>query len=295
MPRRDDEYDDDLDRPARRRRPRDDEDDEDDEDLPPPRKKKGSLWLVLGVVGGLLLLCCGGGLFGVWYGCDSFRQGFREGFNKSADRTAAANDLKQIGLACHNYNDRLGTFPTNSHAPNGQPLLSWRVHILPFLGQEALYRQFNLNEPWDGPTNRRLLDQMPAVYATPAERAGRAVMGNKTYYRGFSSPGALFERPPGPAGAFQPGRGVSFAQVTDGLSNTIMAVEAGTAVEWTKPDDLDAGPGKPFPALGGARPRDDMVMVLFADLSVRSVRRTTPESTWRAAVTYAGNEIVTFD
>ena len=65
---------------------------------------------------------------------------------------AGANNLKQIGLAMHNFHDSYGGFPAAySTDKNGKPLLSWRVHILPFVEGQALYRQFKLDEPWDSP------------------------------------------------------------------------------------------------------------------------------------------------
>src|SRR5262249_29159759 len=45
------------------------------------------------------------------------------------------------------------------------PLLSWRVAILPYIGQRALYQRFRLNEPWDSKHNKKLLAQMPKVFA----------------------------------------------------------------------------------------------------------------------------------
>ena len=48
--------------------------------------------------------------------------------------------------------------------PNPAPQLSWRVHILPHLGYEQLYDRFALDEPWDSPTNRKLLSEMPPEY-----------------------------------------------------------------------------------------------------------------------------------
>jgi hypothetical protein len=214
----------------------------------------------------------------------------------------SSNNLKQISLAVHDYAEKNDDLPRNTYSPDGRPLLSWRVHILPFLGEEQLYKQFNLNEPWDSPNNMRLLNQMPRVYATPAEQMGKAPMGHKTYYRGFSSPGAIFaRREGGPVGKKrlgfdpQPGRRLRFNDIQDGMTNTLLAVEAGDAVEWTKPDDLDASAGRPFPALGGARPGAELVVVVFVDGSVKAVRKAASESQWRAAVTYAGGEAEILD
>ena len=64
------------------------------------------------------------------------------------------NNLKQIGLALHMYHDVNGKFPTNVYGPKGEPLLSWRVHLLPFLEEDGLYKQFKMDEAWDGPTNK---------------------------------------------------------------------------------------------------------------------------------------------
>ena len=328
MPRYDDEDDD---RP-RRRRPRDEDDgdeaprsrrrDADEDELPRRRrgreddddfagvrpKKKSSLGLILGILGGVFVVCCGGGGFAGYYFFDTF-------VGEKKEERDSANNLKQIGIALHHYHDVNGGLPVNTVGPNGQPLLSWRVHLLPYVDEQGLYSQFKLDEPWDGPNNRRLLDRMPRVYATPAERKGSAPMGNKTYYRGFSNPGAVFApragQPfPGPPGGFggPPGMGgpggpafrpnavgLGLGNIMDGTSNTIAVVEAGDPVEWSKPDDLDASPGKAFPKLGGVRPKGDKFLILLLDGSYRLVRRTTSESTLRAAVSAQGGEVVVWD
>ena len=75
------------------------------------------------------------------------------------------NKLKQILLAMHNYHDFHGHLPPRATATKeGQLLLSWRVMILPFLEQQALYEQFHLDEPWDSPHNLRLAETIPAPY-----------------------------------------------------------------------------------------------------------------------------------
>src|SRR5262249_45420350 len=94
------------------------------------------------------------------------------------------NNLKEIGLALHNYHDANGKFPTNVNEPKGEPLLSWRVHLLPYLEEDNLYRQFKMDEAWDGPNNKALVEKMPKVYMAPE----RAHAKGKTFYQGFVRP-----------------------------------------------------------------------------------------------------------
>src|SRR4051812_15722008 len=63
-----------------------------------------------------------------------------------AGRKDDINKGKMIGLAVHNYHSTTDHFPTNITSPEGKPLLSWRVHLLPYLDQQALYEKFHLDE-----------------------------------------------------------------------------------------------------------------------------------------------------
>jgi type II secretory pathway pseudopilin PulG len=223
-------------------------------------------------------------------------------------RVNSSNNLKVIGLAMHNFNDQYGELPNNTYSDDGKPLLSWRVHILPYVEEEKLYSQFRLDEPWDSPNNLPLLDRMPRVYANPKDKIGER--GNKTYYRGFSNAGAVFERRPtmpywrlqffGPVGVpprLLDKRKPRFdrASIKDGLANTILIVEAGEAVEWTKPDDLDASPNNPFPPVGGFKIRGNVFGVLLGDGSYRHWPLDYPQDKLRALITHSGGEMVTPD
>jgi hypothetical protein len=263
---------------------------DDDFERRPPPPRKSNLGLILGIVLGVLFLVCAGGGVAVYY----LMRGAVSKVGEAAERMHSSQNLMQIGHAIHAYHDDKGMLPANTYGPDGKPLLSWRVHILPYIGEDALYKQFKLDEPWDSPANRPLMQQMPRVYARPAEVMGKAPMGSATYYRGFSSAGGVFARRDGGKGKPVP-MSIAEIQVQDGSSRTILVVEAGDPVEWTKPDDLDAAPGKPFPTLGGARPESNVVMVLFADGAVKAVVKTTPEAKWRASVTYNGGEADTLD
>ncbi len=101
---------------------------------------------------------------------------------EAARRSQCTNNLKQIALAMHNYHASHNTFPpAYSKSPGGNPLLSWRVQILPFLDQKALYDEFHVDEPWDSPHNKALISRMPAVYSCPSGSRTPAREGKTTY------------------------------------------------------------------------------------------------------------------
>jgi hypothetical protein len=292
MPQRDDEFDDDRYRSSddhdRERRSRRD----DDYDHPPPARRGMSPGLIIGIVAAVCLVVCGIPL------CIGLLLPAVQNVRGAANRMKSSNNMKQMALAAHNYNDTYNELPGNSYSPDGKPLLSWRVHILPYIEQNNLYMQFKLDEPWDSPNNIKLLNQMPKVYANPNEPA----LTSKTYYRGFSSPGAVFENRPGarpmlnkqklnqgPLGKLEP---FSIGSIKDLSSETILFIEAGEPVEWTKPEDLDASPGKPFPPLGGMKLNRNRIQVGMLDGSVKMIRNDLPETTLRALVTHSGGEAI---
>jgi 5'-3' exonuclease len=93
---------------------------------------------------------------------------------EAARRMQCTNNIKQIMLAMHTYHDAHKCFPPVMTADkNGKPLHSWRVLILPFIEQQALYSQIRLDEPWDSEYNSRLHDmniqtyQCPSAYSMP--------------------------------------------------------------------------------------------------------------------------------
>jgi prepilin-type processing-associated H-X9-DG protein len=200
---------------------------------------------------------------------------------QAAERMRSQNNLKQIALAMHNYHDTFGTFPANAiYSKDGKPLLSWRVAILPFIEQDALYRQFHLDEPWDSPHNKELLKQMPPVYA-PVQ--GKKAEPYTTFYQGFVGDGAFFEGK----------EGIRIADITDGTSNTILVVEAGESVPWSKPADLPFAANNPVPKLGAFYPNG--FNAAFCDGSVHFLSRTIEEAVLRALITRNGGEVIDFN
>jgi hypothetical protein len=186
-------------------------------------------------------------------------------------RHESTNQLKQIALAIHNYADVNEHFPPAAVTDaEGRPLLSWRVAILPFLGQEALFKQFHLDEPWDSEHNRTLIERMPDVYRSFSSSAPH----NRTSYVVPTGPGAVFEA----------GKGTAFRDITDGTSNTLLAFEAADdqAVVWTKPDDVKFD--MQSPSSGFTSPYTDGRLLLFCDGSVHFVRQPLDDETIRRLI-----------
>ncbi|MBI3408540.1 MAG: DUF1559 domain-containing protein [Planctomycetes bacterium] len=180
----------------------------------------------------------------------------------------------------HNYNDvhrRLP--PAVVYGDNGTPLLSWRVLILPFVEQKELYDEFKLDESWDSPHNILLLSKIPEVYKPPARRA-RTMPPHHTVVHVFIGEGTAFEE----------GRAIRLtSDFPDGTSNTILVVEGGPPVPWTKPEEIPFDPALPLPNLFNLF--GDTLRIAFADGSVRRFGPEISEQTLRGAITRTGHEI----
>jgi len=190
----------------------------------------------------------------------------------AAQRTTSLNNLRQIAIAMHNHHDTYKRFPTHAiYSKDGKPLLSWRVAILPFLDENALYRQFKLDEPWDSAHNKKLLEKMPKIYAPVRAKTKEPHM---TFYQVFTGAGAAFE---GDKGLVFP------RDFPDGISNTLLVVEAGEAVPWTKPADLHYRTDKDLPPLGGHF--KEGFWIALGDGSVRWIPRGFDVPTFRLLIT----------
>jgi RNA polymerase sigma factor (sigma-70 family) len=256
-------------------------------------------------------------------------------------------NLRKIALAMHNYASIYGHLPqAASVGKDGRALLSWRVDLLPFLEEQALYSQFHRDEPWDSPHNKKLLAKMPKVFAPPGVETrrpystfyqvfvsndasgtaagGTAMMGGMSVLPGGGSvgpaggaamgsgmmgpgaPGGLpgAGRPPGAmpgaSGAskatavFVKGVPSRFpASIPDGTSNTILIVEAGNPVPWTKPEDLHYAEDEPLPELGGLYP--DVFQVVAADGKDHVLTSKYRAQMLRALITANGGEIIDWE
>ena len=209
---------------------------------------------------------------------------FPQESREATRRASCENNLKQIALAMHNYDDAHGTFPPAArYDANGKPLLSWRVLILPYLeGQQGLYEQFHFDEPWDSPHNKSLADRMPRVFQCETAQLPSPSL---TTYQVIVDPRSMFTGEP---------TGVPFSSVSDGSSATLLIVEAASPVPWTKPEDLSLA--SPDPLLGMGSKHPGSIVAVRADGSIRSIKTSGEEAIspqdLRALVTRDGHEEV---
>ena len=155
-------------------------------------------------------------------------------------RQMTLDHIRRISQALEAYLAAEGTYPARAvYSSAGQPLLSWRVRLLPHLGYESLYEQFHLDEPWDSPHNQTLAEQIPAVYQSPERCDTRTnyvlPCGSTTAFHGSQT------KPP--------------RRWEDGANNSVILVEVddALAVLWTQPRDLEFQTATPRAGLGKLR------------------------------------------
>lgn len=197
--------------------------------------------------------------------------------------------LTLVGSAFEQFDRAHGAMPPAAiFSRAGKPLLSWRVAILPMLGERALYEQFQLDEPWDSPHNLKLLNKMPAVYAP---LRGPPPQPFSTYYQVFTGSDAPFNMSTGAVVGkdlkLEGPLGPKQSDFSDGTGQTFLIVESSIAVPWTKPADIAYDAAKPLPELGF----DDRFYLVLADGSAHFIKKTIPEPFIRGGITPHGQPI----
>ena len=200
------------------------------------------------------------------------------GSGPAARRAQCINNLKQIALALHNYEQAHKALPpAYTVDAKGRPLHSWRTLILPYLEQESLYQTIDLSKPWNDPANARAFDAAPLVFRCPESVEPR----NTTTYLAIVAPN----------GCFLPTRSRRLAEITDAHESTLMVIEAGqeNAVPWMAPIDagvplvMSLGRTWKLHHSGGTD-------ACFVGSNVAFLKATTPAKVRRALISIAGND-----
>lgn len=197
-----------------------------------------------------------------------------------ARRSQCKNNLKQIGLALHNYHDKYQAFPPAFTVDaDGRPLHSWRALILPYMDKETLYNKIDLTKPWDDPANAEVFKAVVEAYRCPSE-LGPAT--HTTYLAVVTSNSCL-----------RLGESARLSDIKDGASKTLLVTEVDSehAVHWMAPTDADESlflansPTSKVAHIGG-------VQAVLADGTVRFLNASMPAEIRRALISIDGNESV---
>jgi len=145
----------------------------------------------------------------------------------AASRMQCSTHMRIIGIALHNYHDEHGALPPlYTVDEEGNPLHSWRVLILPFIGHQRLYDQIRLDEPWDSNHNRQFHDQMPRFFKCPRHP------GDPLRDCTYAAVAGLAFFPAEEAGSIV---GLRFQDFTEELSDIFALVEVREAFNWMDP------------------------------------------------------------
>lgn len=185
----------------------------------------------------------------------------------------SARNLRGLSLGLDKFHDAKSVYPATDAK------LSWRVQVLPYLEEAALFKKFKHNEAWDSEHNKKLLSEMPKIFEDPRFPAPKEK--GMTYYQGFKGKGAVLGGPVG----------LSLTTIANenGPGNTIMMVEAGAPIPWTKPDDLEVDAKKALPKFGGPKHGDFLAM--FVDGCLRLIPANADEKAIRCAVQYDNSQM----
>jgi hypothetical protein len=209
------------DRPRRRRR---DDFDDGDDDLDRPRRRRRSTrssgystGLIIGLA--VALGCC---VLGVPLGIGLLLPAVQK-VREAAGKTQNANNMKVLGLAAFNVDSAEGRgfyapYAHNSRTGELYRGNSFRVSLLPYMEQQALFSQFDLTQSWDSARNRPASNLVIKTLLPPGDPEVP-----ETPYRAFVGGGALFN---------EDGSPVRLVDIRDGASNTLMMAHATDRVPW---------------------------------------------------------------
>lgn len=204
-------------------------------------------------------------------------------------RSHCKGNLKQIGVALHNYHEYHDCFPPASLASeSGGPVHSWRISLAPYLDHKFVHENYAFDEAWDSPGNRELANAI-SIYHCPSREGGYKRAALTSYVAVLGDDTAWPDS--------------KVRSIRDGTSNTILLMETHSEeIRWKEPRDLMLDDALDLLSSDKEEPphpcRPDAFFwiyhggrhVLFGDGSVRFIPNGLRRDLWSAMLTIDGGK-----
>ena len=214
---------------------------------------------------------------------------------ESAHSAHCSDNLRGLTLSFHNSLERDGHLPPPQVHSDGQPPRSWRVELLSLFDEEQLRERYMDEREWDSPDDAPLISLRPLLFGCPSFPGElRQREGNRM---------AAFAMPTGPHTFGSAPQPFTFAHITDGLTTTIMLVEAcGRNIVWLEPRDVEVTADNVGINLPGDKPgssrgilsswHPQLVHAGFADGHIQKLNQKMDPQVLRAMLTIDGGETI---
>lgn len=197
----------------------------------------------------------------------------------------------QLGHSIQTIAETTQTFPP---ASSGDTPTSWRILVLPHLDAASIYRTYDQNQAWSHPPNDEFASVSVPAMTCLANYYPHDAQGRR--YAAFSMPTGAHTIGDNP-------KGTRFADVTDGISNTLLFVEAsGAQIVWTEPRDVNVATHPVGINLNGSKPGHSSgllssyhrhsVNVIFGNGSVQRLSHEIDLELLKKLITIDGNETI---
>ncbi|MDO4586921.1 MAG: DUF1559 domain-containing protein [Planctomycetia bacterium] len=153
---------------------------------------------------------------------------------EAINRCYCSSQMQKLDYAMQLYKADHGTFPPAFTVDaKGNPLHSWRVLLLPYLGQQELFDQIKLDEPWDSEHNRAFHSADLAIYRCPSLEEAQKIIPGETSYSVIVGKNSLFDE----SGTGKDPLAMIKENPEKDVLDMILIAERSDPICWMKPDN----------------------------------------------------------